>query len=194
VICVIDNYDSFVYNLVQYIQEAGQKTVVYRNDRISISDIREMDPEAIILSPGPGTPDTAGICLECVRHFAGSIPILGVCLGHQSIAQAFGGRIIQAGLLFHGKTSAVYHDEHTVFSGLDSPLEAGRYHSLVVDQDSLPACLEISARLSDGTIMGLRHRQYAVEGLQFHPESVLTPRGKQILYAFLKNAGKRRTQ
>lgn len=184
-ICIIDNYDSFVYNLVQYIRELGYKTIVRRNDQITIEEITGMHCSAVVLSPGPGSPASAGICLELVRKFSGSLPILGVCLGHQAIAAAFGGRIVRADYLVHGKASPVHHDGRRLFSGLPSPLTAGRYHSLMVDPGSLPECLEISAHLEEGTIMGIRHRQYRVEGLQFHPESILTPRGKDILRAFL---------
>ncbi|BCU80307.1 glutamine amidotransferase [Polycladomyces abyssicola] len=184
-IWLIDNYDSFTYNLVQYLLSSGEALEVYRNDEITLSDIETAQPSALILSPGPGSPDTAGICLDVVRRFAGRIPILGVCLGHQIIAQAFGGRVVHARRLMHGKTSPVYHDGQTLFRGLPSPFQAMRYHSLVVERDSLPPQFEISAWTAEGEVMAIRHRQYPVEGVQFHPESILTEHGLSLLLQFL---------
>jgi len=185
---VIDNYDSFTYNLVQYLGELGTETTVFRNDRISPEGIERLHPNGIVISPGPGTPDQAGISVEAVRHFAGRIPILGVCLGHQSIARAFGGRIVPADVLMHGKTSPVHHDGAVIYRGLKSPFTATRYHSLVVHKESLPDCLAISAWTRDGIIMGIRHRsdQVEVEGVQFHPESILTEVGKGLLENFIQ--------
>jgi anthranilate synthase/aminodeoxychorismate synthase-like glutamine amidotransferase len=184
---VIDNYDSFTYNLVQYLGELGEKVEVCRNDRVTVQYIEsELRPERIVISPGPGTPDTAGITLAVIEHFAGKVPLLGVCLGHQSIGQAFGGRVIRAPELMHGKASAVIHDGKTIFAGLADSFKAGRYHSLIVEKESLPQCLEVSARTADDVIMGLRHRELKVEGVQFHPESILTSEGKQLLANFLK--------
>jgi anthranilate synthase/aminodeoxychorismate synthase-like glutamine amidotransferase len=186
VIVVIDNYDSFTYNLVQYLQELGAEVEVYRNDRITVEGIAARCPESIVLSPGPKTPDQAGITLETVRTFSGNVPILGVCLGHQAIGQAFGGRVVRAPSLMHGKTSRIAHDGRTIFRGLENPFEATRYHSLVIAPDSVPAELEVSARTEDGVLMGLRHRQHPTEGVQFHPESVLTHEGKKLLKNFLE--------
>jgi anthranilate synthase/aminodeoxychorismate synthase-like glutamine amidotransferase len=184
---VIDNYDSFTYNLVQYLGELGENVEVRRNDRVTVQQIEsELRPERIVISPGPGTPDTAGITLEVIEHFAGKVPLLGVCLGHQSIGQAFGGRVIRAAELMHGKASDVIHDGKTIFAGLTDSFKAGRYHSLIVEKESLPQCLEVSARTADDVIMGLRHRELKVEGVQFHPESILTSEGKQLLANFLK--------
>ncbi len=184
---VIDNYDSFTYNLVQYLGELGETVEVRRNDEVTLADIdSKLRPARILISPGPGTPDTAGISMEVIKQFAGKIPILGVCLGHQSIGQVFGGRVIRAPRLFHGKSSQVEHDGKTIFRGLDQPFDAGRYHSLIVEADSLPSCLEISASTSDGVIMGLRHRELTVEGVQFHPESIMTTEGKKLLANFLR--------
>lgn len=184
-IFVLDNYDSFTYNLVQYIGELGSEVEVRRNDRVTVDEIRAIRPDAIVLSPGPGTPSEAGILLETIRSFAGQIPILGVCLGHQGIGEVFGGRVVSAPSLVHGKTTDVLHDGRTIFSGLPSPFPAARYHSLVVDPRSVPDNLEISAHTSAGIIMGLRHRRMLVEGVQFHPESILTTAGKQLLQNFL---------
>ncbi|MFZ5634916.1 MAG: anthranilate synthase component II [Bacillota bacterium] len=184
-ILMIDNYDSFVYNLVQYLREMGREVAVYRNDRIKPDQVERMNPGHIIISPGPCTPDEAGVSLELIRQFAGKIPILGVCLGHQAIGQAFGGAVIRAGRPMHGKTSAVRHDGRGVFAGLPQRLTVGRYHSLVVSPGGLPGCLEVTALTDAGEIMGLRHREYYVEGVQFHPESILTPHGKQMLANFL---------
>lgn len=185
-ILVIDNYDSFTYNLVQYLGELGAKPEVRRNDQTTVEEIRRMAPERIVISPGPKTPTEAGICLKVIEKFSGHIPLLGVCLGHQAIGQAFGGRVIRAPEIMHGKTSEIHHDGKTVFSGLPNPFLATRYHSLIVERTSLPACLEISATTADGLIMGLRHKDMRVEGVQFHPESVLTDAGKQLLANFLK--------
>jgi len=186
---VLDNYDSFTYNLVQYLGELGAKVEVRRNDKVTIAEVEELHPERIVLSPGPCTPREAGISVELIRHFAGHVPVLGVCLGHQAIGEAFGGKVVRARHLMHGKTSAVQHDGRTIFSGLSTPMTATRYHSLVVEEESLPRDLEISATTTepDGsrTIMGLRHRHYPVEGVQFHPESVLTSEGKKLVANFL---------
>lgn len=186
-ILVIDNYDSFTYNLVQYLGELGERIEVRRNDEVTVAEIKEQyRPEKILISPGPGTPTDAGVSLEVIEAFAGRIPILGVCLGHQAIGQAFGGRVVRAPTLVHGKASEVCHDGKTIFEGLEKQFKAGRYHSLMVERESLPACLEISATTPDGIIMGLRHREMKIEGVQFHPESVLTNEGKQLLANFLK--------
>ena len=182
---VIDNYDSFTYNLVQYLGELGQEIRVVRNDEIAAADIAGLAPSHVVISPGPCTPNEAGISLEVIRQYAGKIPILGVCLGHQSIGQAFGGNVIRARRVMHGKTSPILHEGRGVFSGLPSPFEATRYHSLLVERESLPACLEITARTAEDEIMGLRHRTLAVEGVQFHPESFLTTVGKDLLRNFL---------
>ncbi len=184
-ILVIDNYDSFTYNLVQYLGELGARLEVARNDQISVAEIEKKHPERIVISPGPKTPSEAGICLEVIRQFAGRTPILGVCLGHQAIGQAFGGKVVRAPEIMHGKTSNICHDGKTIFSGLPNPFPATRYHSLIVERDGLPDCLEISATSRDGLIMGLRHRELKVEGVQFHPESILTEAGKQLLGNFL---------
>ena len=183
---LIDNYDSFTYNLAQYLGELGAEVKVVRNDAIDMAGIASLAPERMVISPGPGTPDTAGVSLAAIRAFAGRIPLLGVCLGHQAIAQAFGGTVVRAAKLMHGKTSAVSHDGQGVFRGLPEPLQAGRYHSLAISRAGLPACLEISARTGDGEIMGVRHRALAVEGVQFHPESVLTEHGHALLKNFLE--------
>jgi anthranilate synthase component 2 len=189
-VLVIDNYDSFTYNLVQYLGELGAEVAVFRNDRITLDGIRRLRPRWLVISPGPCTPHEAGISVEAVRTFGGSIPILGVCLGHQSIAQAFGGRIVHARRVMHGKTSAIHHDGRGVYAGLESPLEATRYHSLIVDRPALPDCLEecswtlaVDGRRDE--IMGLRHRDWRIEGVQFHPESILTPAGLTLLGNFL---------
>ncbi|MDX6303325.1 MAG: anthranilate synthase component [Blastocatellia bacterium] len=181
---VIDNYDSFTYNLVQYLGELGEQIEVRRNDEITVEEIRKLGPSRIVISPGPGTPDDAGVSMKVIESFAGKIPVLGVCLGHQSIGQVFGGRVVRAPQLCHGKSSAVQHDGKTIFAGLDQSFSAGRYHSLIVDDDGLPSCLEVSARTSDGIIMGLRHREMKVEGVQFHPESIMTTEGKKLLANF----------
>jgi anthranilate synthase component 2 len=183
---MIDNYDSFTYNLVQYFGELGEDVRVYRNDRITVADIEKQKPAHIVISPGPCTPTEAGVSVETIQKLAGKIPILGVCLGHQSIGQAFGGKIVRAKQLMHGKTSMIHHKNQGVFAGLPSPFEATRYHSLVIERESLPAVLEITAWTDDGEIMGVRHRQLAVEGVQFHPESILTQHGHAMLANFLK--------
>jgi anthranilate synthase/aminodeoxychorismate synthase-like glutamine amidotransferase len=185
VILVIDNYDSFTYNLVQYLEELGAKVEVYRNDRITLEGIERREPEALVISPGPKTPLDAGITLDAVRTFSGRMPVLGVCLGHQAIGQAFGGRIVRAPTLMHGKTSRIEHDGETIFRGLPNPFEATRYHSLVVDPGSVPPDLVVSATTEGGVIMGLRHRSHPTEGVQFHPESVLTKEGRRLLQNFL---------
>lgn len=186
---ILDNYDSFTYNLVQYFGELGAKVEVRRNDQISIAELEDLNPERIVISPGPCTPQDAGISVDLIRHFAGKVPILGVCLGHQAIGAAFGGNVVRAPHLMHGKTSAVTHDNKTIFHGLPTPMTATRYHSLIVEQRDLPDELEISAwtteKDSTRTIMGLRHREFAVEGVQFHPESVLTQAGKMLIANFL---------
>jgi anthranilate synthase/aminodeoxychorismate synthase-like glutamine amidotransferase len=186
---VIDNYDSFTYNLVQYLGELGQEVRVVRNDEIAAGDIARLAPSHVVISPGPCTPNEAGISLDTIRQYAGKIPILGVCLGHQSIGQAFGGKVVRAARVMHGKTSQIFHEGRGVFVGLPSPFEATRYHSLLVEAESLPDCLEVTARTADNEIMGLRHKTLAVEGVQFHPESFLTTVGKDLLKNFL--AGRR---
>ena len=186
-ILVIDNYDSFTYNLVQYLGELGAMVEVRRNDRVTLNEIENhLRPERIVISPGPGTPNDAGITLDVIQRFAGKIPLLGVCLGHQAIGQAFGGKVVRAPELMHGKASEVCHDGKTIFAGLNDHFLAGRYHSLIVERESLPSCLEISAYTAGDIIMGLRHRELKVEGVQFHPESILTSDGKQLLANFLK--------
>lgn len=183
---VIDNYDSFTYNLVQYFGELGADVHVHRNDKISLEEIERLSPHRIVISPGPCTPKETGISVDVIRHFAGHLPILGVCLGHQSLAYAFGGKIVRADQLMHGKTSMIHHDGKTLFQGLPDPFEATRYHSLIVDRTTIPACFEISAQTQEGEIMGLRHRTLAVEGVQFHPESILTRVGMDLLQNFMK--------
>ncbi|MGH9930564.1 MAG: anthranilate synthase component II [Pyrinomonadaceae bacterium] len=185
-ILVIDNYDSFTYNLVQYLGELGEEVLVRRNDETTLGEIESNLPSRILISPGPGRPKDAGISLELISRFVGRLPILGVCLGHQAIGQAFGGSVVRASTVVHGKASEISHDGKSIFNGLDSPFKAGRYHSLVVERESLPACLEVSAETSDGVIMGLRHREMRIEGVQFHPESILTPEGKRLLKNFLE--------
>jgi anthranilate synthase/aminodeoxychorismate synthase-like glutamine amidotransferase len=184
-VLVIDNYDSFTYNLVQYLGELGVEPVVHRHDALTVDQIVALDPAGVVISPGPGTPDDAGLSMDVIRTFAGERPVLGVCLGHQCIAQVFGGRIVRAPQVMHGKTSVIRHDGRGVFTNLPDPLEATRYHSLVVDRASVPAELEITAETDDGTIMGLRHREHPVEGVQFHPESILTVSGHDLLRNFL---------
>ena len=186
-VLVIDNYDSFTYNLVQYLGELGEEVDVRRNDKVTVEEIEaNCCPDKILISPGPGTPDDAGVSLGVIEHFAGRIPILGVCLGHQAIGQAFGGRVIRAPSLVHGKASEICHDGKSIFEGLEYRFKAGRYHSLIVERDTLPECLEVSATTPDGIVMGLRHRKMKVEGVQFHPESILTTEGKGLLANFLK--------
>jgi anthranilate synthase component 2 len=195
-IIVIDNYDSFTYNLVQYLGELGEEfpvaknIEVYRNDKIDLATLRRLKPDGIVISPGPGRPDDAGISLEIIRELGPTLPVLGVCLGHQCIGQIFGGRVIAAPVLMHGKTSEIYHTEKGVFQGLDQPFKATRYHSLIVERDNLPDILEITAWIEGGMIMGLRHREYPhIQGVQFHPESILTSQGKALLRNFVKDLG-----
>jgi len=188
---MIDNYDSFTYNLVQYLGELGADVQVHRNDQITLAQIEQLQPERIMISPGPCTPNEAGVSMEVIRHFAGKLPILGVCLGHQSIGQVFGGKIVHARQIMHGKTSMIHHTDQGVFKGLENPYEATRYHSLVIEKDSLPDCLEITAwtQHDDGSfdeIMGVRHKEMAIEGVQFHPESILTRHGHALLKNFLE--------
>ena len=188
---MIDNYDSFTYNLVQYFGELGEEILVYRNDKISIAEIEALSPERIVVSPGPCTPNEAGLSLDLIEHFKSKLPLLGVCLGHQSIGQAFGGRIVHAKEIMHGKTSEIYHNNNDVFAGLDNPFTATRYHSLVIEQETLPDCLEVTAwtQTEDGEvdeIMGVRHKEYAISGVQFHPESILTSYGHELLKNFLE--------
>ena len=183
---MIDNYDSFTYNLVQYLAELGEEVVVRRNDEITLDEVEKMNPDRIVVSPGPCTPNEAGISVPLIERFAGKIPLLGVCLGHQSIGQAFGGHVVHARELMHGKTSAIEHKGVGVFSSLPNPLQATRYHSLVIERDSLPECLEVTAWSPDGEIMGVRHKTLAVEGVQFHPESILTEHGHDLLRNFLE--------
>jgi anthranilate synthase/aminodeoxychorismate synthase-like glutamine amidotransferase len=185
-ILMIDNYDSFTFNIVQYLEQMDAKVAVFRNDEIGVAEIRKIKPDAIFLSPGPCTPDQAGITLTVIKEFYQEAPIMGVCLGHQAIGRAFGAEIVRAQRIMHGKTSVIRHDGKTIFADLPNPIVAGRYHSLLVRPESLPDCLEISAQTDDGEIMGLRHKDYPVEGIQFHPESVLTPQGKRIIRNFLK--------
>lgn len=186
---MIDNYDSFTYNLVQYFGELGEEVIVFRNDKITIPEIEKIKPERIVISPGPCTPKEAGISIDVIKYFKGKLPILGVCLGHQAIGAAFGGRIVRAKNLMHGKTSIIFHDGKTIFEGIPSPFEATRYHSLVIERETLPEELIITAWTEDGEIMGVRHRRYTIEGVQFHPESILTKHGHDILRNFLKLTG-----
>jgi anthranilate synthase/aminodeoxychorismate synthase-like glutamine amidotransferase len=184
-ILVIDNYDSFTYNLVQYLGEFGAEVVVHRNDKVSLDEIAAIRPERVLLSPGPCTPNEAGVCVPLIQHFAGQFPILGVCLGHQCIGAAFGGEVVRNNRIMHGKTSFIHHGEQGVFRGLPNPFEATRYHSLVIKRETLPDCLEITAETEEGEVMGVRHREHPVEGVQFHPESALTLSGKDLLRNFL---------
>jgi anthranilate synthase/aminodeoxychorismate synthase-like glutamine amidotransferase len=186
VLLLVDNYDSFTYNLYQYLGELGASTRVLRNDEMTAEQALALRPERIVISPGPGTPDQAGISLELIRRAAGLVPVLGVCLGHQALGQAFGGRVVRAPTLMHGKTSPIHHDGRTIYAGLPDPFTATRYHSLIVDRDSVPECLEISAWTVGGIVMGLRHRTLPLEGVQFHPESILTAAGKDLLRNFLE--------
>jgi len=183
---MIDNYDSFTYNLVQYLRELGEEVEVYRNDKISLAEIEALNPTRLVVSPGPCTPNEAGISVEAIKHFAGKLPILGVCLGHQSIGQAYGGKVVRADRLMHGKTSPVFHDKRELFVGLPDPFDATRYHSLLVERSSLPECLEVTAWTAEGEIMGMRHRNLPVWGMQFHPESILTVAGMDMLNNFLQ--------
>ena len=185
---MIDNYDSFTYNLVQYLGELGVEVIVKRNDAIDVAGARALKPDAIVISPGPCTPTEAGVSVPILRELAGTVPMLGVCLGHQCIGEAFGGKVVRASRLMHGKTSPVVHDGRTIFAGLDNPFEAMRYHSLLVEPASIPNSMEVSARTAEGEIMGLRHRQHRIEGVQFHPESIGTPAGKDLLRNFLAEA------
>ena len=191
-ILMIDNYDSFTYNLVQYLGQLGEEVAVRRNDEITLVEIEAMKPEAIFLSPGPCSPEQAGITCDVVRTFHTKVPIMGVCLGHQAIGYSFGGRVVRAGRIMHGKTSPILNDGRTIFKGLSSPFPAGRYHSLLVERETLPECLEISAETEEGEIMGLRHKRWPVEGIQFHPESILTPGGKRIIKNFLNLLDRKR--
>jgi len=184
-ILMIDNYDSFTYNLVQYLGEMGQQLKVFWNDKVTVEEIEQMSPERIVISPGPCTPNEAGISVETIRHFAGKVPILGVCLGHQSIGQAFGGEIVRAPRLMHGKTSMIHHDGEGVFAGLPNPFEATRYHSLVIRRETMPDCLQITAETDQREVMGVRHKEFPIEGVQFHPESILTKEGKKLLANFV---------
>lgn len=184
-IVIIDNYDSFTYNIVQTLGGLGAKMEIFRNDKIDVAGIAALKPDRLLISPGPCAPAQAGISIEAIRYFAGKIPVLGVCLGHQSIGEAFGGKVVRAGRLMHGKTSPIFHDGRGVFTGLPSPFEAMRYHSLVVEKESLPDCLEITARTDQEELMGLRHKTMQVEGVQFHPESIMTPDGVQLLKNFI---------
>lgn len=183
---ILDNYDSFTYNLVQYFGELGVEMKIFRNDALTVDDVKKLAPEKICISPGPCTPNEAGISLELIREFGPSTPILGVCLGHQSIGQVYGGDVVRADRLMHGKTSPIHHNGSSVFEGLPNPFEATRYHSLIVKRETLPDCLEITAWTAENEIMGLRHKEHPVHGVQFHPESILTENGKQILETFLK--------
>jgi anthranilate synthase component 2 len=183
---MLDNYDSFTYNLVQYFGQLGEEVSVFRNDKITLEEIEDLAPQRIVISPGPCSPSEAGISLALIERFAGRIPIFGVCLGHQAIGQAFGGKVVRSGFLMHGKTSLIHHDGKDLFDGLPNPFEATRYHSLVVERESFPACLEISAWVAEGEVMGLRHRELPVWGVQFHPESILTVEGMNILRNFLE--------
>jgi anthranilate synthase component 2 len=184
-ILIIDNYDSFTYNVYQYVASLGYEVEVVRNDAITVDEIRARKYDAIIISPGPGTPSDAGISKEVIAAFAGQLPILGICLGHQAIGEVFGGKVVRAPKPIHGKVSDVYHKEDGIYQGLSQPFVAGRYHSLLVEEESIPDCLEITARTADGLIMGLRHKEYPIEGVQFHPESVLTPEGMRLFEHFL---------
>lgn len=186
-ILMIDNYDSFTYNLVQYLGELGEELVVKRNDEITIEEIKKMSPDFLMISPGPCTPNEAGISLEAIRVFAGKIPIFGVCLGQQSIAQVFGGDVVRAERLMHGKTSPMFHDGQTIFEGLPNPFPATRYHSLIVQKETLPSCFEISAWTAEGEIMAIRHKELPIEGVQFHPESIMTYGGKEMLQSFIRH-------
>ena len=185
-ILLIDNYDSFVYNLAQYLGELGAKIMVKRNDKIEIEEIENLKPTSIIISPGPGTPEDSGICPSIISYFSGKIPILGVCLGHQTVAFVFGSKVIRVDEVVHGKASKIFHDGETIFNGIENPFYATRYHSLIVEKGSLPDCLNLTAWTEDGLIMGVRHKRFNVEGIQFHPESILTKRGRDILSNFLK--------
>jgi para-aminobenzoate synthetase component II len=185
-ILMIDNYDSFTYNLVQFLGELGEELIVRRNDEIGVTEIEALSPDYLMISPGPCSPDEAGISLEAIRYFAGKIPIFGVCLGHQSIAQVFGGEVIRAGRLMHGKVSDMHHDGKTIFHGMPNPFKATRYHSLIVNRETLPGCFDITSETAQGEIMAIRHKELAIEGVQFHPESIMTQQGKKLLKNFLE--------
>jgi len=185
-ILMIDNYDSFTYNLVQYLGQLGEEVAVHRNDAVTLDRIEEMRPDAIFLSPGPGSPENAGLTVDIIKRFHTTIPIMGICLGHQAIGYAFGADVVRADRLMHGKTSGIINDGRTIFRGLPSPFEAGRYHSLILRRETLPPCLEVSAETAEGEVMGVRHHDYPVEGIQFHPESILTPNGKRIIKNFIE--------
>jgi anthranilate synthase/aminodeoxychorismate synthase-like glutamine amidotransferase len=185
-IVMIDNYDSFTYNLVQYLEELGEPVCVFRNDKVTVAKIETLQPAGIVISPGPGRPKSAGISLAVLKHFSGKIPVLGVCLGHQAIGEVFGGKVVPAKRLMHGKTSTITADGKAIYQGISNPFQAMRYHSLAVARENLPVCLMVSAQSEDGEIMGIRHRQHATEGIQFHPESIMTPVGKRLLRNFLK--------
>lgn len=191
-IVMIDNYDSFTYNLVQYLGEMGHELIVRRNDQVTIDEIEHLNPDYLMISPGPCTPNEAGISLEAIKYFAGKIPILGVCLGHQAIAQVFGGEVVRAERLMHGKTDDIFHDEQTMFKDIPSPFLATRYHSLIVKNETLPHCLTISAQTKEGEIMAIRHKELPIEGVQFHPESIMTQEGKRLLQNFLETYEKER--
>jgi len=184
-ILMIDNYDSFTYNLVQYLGQLGEEVAVRRNDAVTLDEIEEMRPGAIFLSPGPGSPERAGLTVDVIKRFHTAVPIMGICLGHQAIGYAFGADVVRAGRLMHGKTSGIINDGRTIFKGLTSPFDAGRYHSLLLRRETIPPCLEVSAETAEGEVMGVRHHDYPVEGIQFHPESILTPNGKRIIKNFL---------
>lgn len=184
-ILIIDNYDSFTYNIYQYFEELGQKCVVIRNDQITLSEIKTMNPKAIVISPGPGNPDSSGISQDIIKTLSKSIPTLGICLGHQVIGQVFGGKVVRAKKILHGKTSKMYHEEKGVFKNLPNPFIGVRYHSLIIDRDSLPECLEITCETKDGIIMGVKHKEFPLEGIQFHPESIMTQDGKKLLQNFI---------
>ncbi|PLS15143.1 aminodeoxychorismate/anthranilate synthase component II [Bacillus sp. M6-12] len=185
-IVMIDNYDSFTYNLVQYLGELGESLLVKRNDKITIKDLEALHPDFLMISPGPCTPDEAGISLEAIEHFAGKVPIFGVCLGHQAIGQVFGGDVVRADRLMHGKTSPIFHDGQTIFASMPNPFQATRYHSLILKKETLPQCFTVSAWTEEGEIMAIRHKELPVEGVQFHPESIMTEKGKQLLANFLE--------
>lgn len=192
-ILMIDNYDSFTFNLVQFLGELGQELIVKRNDEVTITEIEELAPSFLMVSPGPCSPNEAGISLRVIEHFAGKIPILGVCLGHQSIAQVFGGDVVRAERLMHGKTSPMYHDGKTIFQGIPNPFHATRYHSLIVKKETLPDCLEVSSWTEEGEIMGIRHKELPIEGVQFHPESIMTSHGKELLQNFIAHYSRSKT-
>ncbi len=189
-ILMIDNYDSFTYNLVQMLECMNQEVKVYRNNKVDIPGMKKLNPSALVISPGPGTPDESGISMEAVRNFGPRISVLGVCLGHQAIAEAYGGKVVRAERVMHGKTSLIFHDGRSIYEDVPNPFEAVRYHSLIVERDSLPDCLEVSAWTEDGEIMGLRHNKYRIEGVQFHPESILTGEGERLLKHFIEQGGR----